>query len=142
MSTSVIYQGQYMDISLTPNFQIPIASLSIFDTIAVLSFIPIMDKIIYPLLTKCNIRLGRLHRIGIGMVITTLSMVCAGGIELLRVDQCCKEQDRSSENITIANITVFYQVPQYALIGLSEVLTSVTGKYRGELVEFRYSSKL
>ena len=138
MSTSVIYQGQYMDISLTPSFEIPIASLFVFDTIAVLSFIPIMDKIIYPLLTKCNIRLGRLHRIGIGMVITTLSMVCAGGIEMLRVHQCCKEQDRSSENITIANITVFYQVPQYALIGLSEVLTSVTGKYRGELVEFRY----
>ena len=123
-----------MDISFTPSFQIPIASLSVFDTIAVLSFIPIMDKIVYPLLAKCNIRLGRLHRIGIGMVITTLSMVCAGGIELLRVDQCCMEQHRLPDNnITIvSNITIFYQVPQYALIGLSEVFTSVTGKYRGE----------
>ena len=134
-----------MDISLTPNFKIPIASLSIFDTIAVLLFIPIMDKIIYPLLTKCNIRLGRLHRIGIGMLITTLSMVCAGGIEMLRTKQCCKEQQRPPDNnITIvSNITIFYQVPQYALIGLSEVFTSVTGKYREEgLLEFRYSSKL
>ena len=130
-----------MDISLTPSFEIPIASLFVFDTIAVLSFIPIMDKIIYPLLTKCNIRLGRLHRIGIGMVITTLSMVCAGGIEMLRKEQCCKEQLRPPDNnITIvSNITIFYQVPQYALIGLSEVFTSVTGKYRGErLLEFRY----
>ena len=65
------------------------------------------------------------------MIIATASMVCAGGLELYRVKQCCMYQHRQNddnENGTeVANITVFYQVPQYALIGLSEVLTAVTG---------------
>ena len=126
----MIYQGKYMDISLTSDFQIPISSLSVFITIAVLVWIPILNKIVHPFLAKCNIRLDKLQRIGIGMAITTLSMVCAGGIEMLRVDQCCMEQLRPTDNATIvSNITIFYQVPQYALIGLAYVFTSLTGKF-------------
>ena len=128
----MIYQGKYMDISLTSDFQIPISSLSIFITIAVLMWIPILNKIVHPFLAKCNIRLDKLQRIGIGMAITTLSMVCAGGIEMLRVDQCCMEQLRPpiDNNATIvSNITIFYQVPQYTLIGLAYVFTSLTGKF-------------
>lgn len=127
----MIYQGKYMDITLTSDFQIPISSLSVFITIAVLVWIPILNKIVHPFLAKCNIRLDKLQRIGIGMAITTLSMVCAGGIEMFRVDQCCMEQLRppNPNSTTVSNITVFYQVPQYALIGLSEVFTSITGKF-------------
>ena len=127
----MIYQGKYMDISLTSDFQIPIASLTVFVTIAVLAWIPTFDKIVHPLLTKCNIQLDKLQRIGIGMVIGTLSMVCAGGIEMLRVDQCCMEQLRPTDNnaTIVSNITIFYQVPQYALIGLAYVFTSLTGKF-------------
>ena len=118
----MIYQGKYMDISL---------SLSVFITIAVLVWIPILNKIVHPFLAKCNIRLDKLQRIGIGMAITTLSMVCAGGIEMLRVDQCCMEQLRPTDNnaTIVSNITIFYQVPQYALIGLAYVFTSLTGKF-------------
>ena len=127
----MIYQGKYMDISLTSDFQIPISSLSVFITIAVLVWIPILNKIVHPFLAKCNIRLDKLQRIGIGMAITTLSMVCAGGIEMLRVDQCCMEQLRPTDNnaTIVSNITIFYQVPQYALIGLAYVFTSLTGKF-------------
>ena len=127
----MIYQGKYMDITLTSDFQIPISSLSVFITIAVLVWIPILNKIVHPFLAKCNIRLDKLQRIGIGMAITTLSMVCAGGIEMLRVDQCCMEQLRPTDNnaTIVSNITIFYQVPQYALIGLAYVFTSLTGKF-------------
>ena len=126
----MVYQGEYMDISLS-GFQIPIASLSLLDTIGVLVLIPIMDKLVYPLLKKCNVKLSQLQRIGVGMIIVTLSMACAGGIELYRKEQCCMNQKRGSNGTEtkVSNITIFYQVPQYTLIGLSEVFTSITGKF-------------
>ena len=115
------------------NFTIPVASLSLFDILSVLVLIPIMDKLVYPLLAKFGIRPSQLQRIGFGMLLATASMVCAGGLELYRVKQCCMYQHRPSESnengTEVANITIFYQVPQYTLIGLSEVFTSVTGMY-------------
>ena len=119
-----------MDIEIN-GFLIPIASLAAFDAIAVVVFVPMMDILVYPLLAKFEIHPSQLQRIGFGMIIATASMVCAGELELYRVKQCCMYQHRQNddnENGTeVANITVFYQVPQYALIGLSEVLTAVTG---------------
>ena len=121
-----------MDIQIN-GFVIPVASLSVLDILAVLAIVPIMNKLVYPLLAKFEIRPSLLQRIGFGMILTTASMVCAGGLELYRVKQCCMYQHRpgdDNENGTeVANITIFYQMPQYALIGLSEVFTSIAGMY-------------
>ena len=119
----MVYQGEHMDIILPgTKFSIPIASLSILDTIGVLVLIPIMSNIVYPLLAKCHIVPTQLQRVGI---------VCAGGIELYRVDTsvCCSNVTRD-EVVEISNATIFLQIPQYALIGLGEVFTSVTGIYQ------------
>jgi peptide/histidine transporter 3/4 len=129
----MIYQGEMMDINLN-NFQIPIASLSLLDTLGVLLLIPVMDKLVYPLLAKFEIRPSQLQRIGVGMVIATASMACAGGLELYRVDQCCiyqhREGDDDKNGTEVSRLIIFYQVPQYFLIGLSEVFTSITGMYQ------------
>ena len=128
----MLYQGEYMDIKIS-SFTIPVASLSLLDTLGVLILIPVMDKLVYPLLAKFEIRPSQLQRIGFGMILATASMACAGGLELFRVSRCCVTQHRpgdENENGTkIADITIFYQVPQYTLIGLSEVFTSITGMY-------------
>ena len=119
-----------MDIQIY-SFNFPIASLSLLDTLGVLIIIPIMDKLVYPLLAKFEIRPCQLQRIGLGMIIAAASMVCAGVLELYRVKQCCIYQHRPGDDngngTQVANITIFYQVPQYTLIGLSEVFTVVTG---------------
>ena len=92
-----------------------------------------MDKLVYPLLEKFQIYPSQLQRIGFGMTFAAASMVYAGGLELFRVKQCCKYRQRKghdNENGTeIANMTIFYQIPQYTLIGLSEIFTSVAGIY-------------
>ena len=129
MNTSMIYQGKYMDIYLGKGFYIPIASLSLFNTLGVLILIPIVDKALYPLLAKCGIHLSQLQRIGVGMLVTTASMLCAGGLEFSRVDHCCILQNRGDNDTRVADISIFYQIPQYTLIGLSEVFTSITGTY-------------
>ena len=111
------------------DFDFPIASLSVFAILGLLISVPVMDKLVYPLLARCGIRPSQLQRIGLGMIIMTAGMACAGRLELYRVKECCMLQTRNGDvNATeVANITILYQVPQYALIGLSEVFASVTG---------------
>ena len=121
-----------MDIRIN-GVDIPIASLSVIDPLCILVLVPIIDKLVYPLLAKFEICPSQLQRIGFGMIIATVSMVCAGGIEWFRVKQCCMYQDRPGEHnkngTQVANITIFYQVPQCTLIVLSEIFTVATGMY-------------
>ena len=128
MFTSMMYQGENMNIKIA-GIDFPIASLSVVAILGLLIFVPVMDKFIYPLLARCGIRPSQLQRIGFGMIIMTAAMACAGRLELYRVKECCMLQTRNGDvNATeVSNITILYQVPQYALIGLSEVFASVTG---------------
>ena len=100
------------------HFTIPAASMSLFDTFAVLTFAPIMDHAVYPLLHYCGIRFTPMRRIGVGMLIAAASVVVAGVIEIKRRELFynCKKK-----------LNVFWQVPQFMLIGISEVLTVITG---------------
>ena len=99
-------------------FTIPAASMSLFDTCAVLAFAPIMDHAVYPLLHYCGIRFTPMRRIGVGMLIAAASVVVAGVIEIKR-----RELQVNNNQM----LSVFWQVPQFMLIGISEVLAVVTG---------------
>ncbi|XP_046859137.1 solute carrier family 15 member 4-like [Xenia sp. Carnegie-2017] len=128
ISSTMVFQAKYMDIKLG-QFEIPIAYLFLVNTVSVLLIIPVMDKVVYPLLGYFNIHLSQLQRIGIGMLIATASMACAGGIEVYRKDHCCIPQERHGEDkpLNVSDASIFYQVPQYFLIGLSEVFSSISG---------------
>jgi len=136
MQTTFLIQATYMRLKFQ-HFTIPAASLSLFDIVAVLSFIPIMDHVVYPLLQYCGLRFTPLRRIGVGMLLAAASVVVAGVIETKRrntweqghfIVQCV-----FNENHNASSLNVFWQVPQFMLIGSSEVLTSITG------LEFAYS---
>lgn len=101
------------------HFKIPPASMSLFDTFAVLTFAPIMDHAVYPLLNYCGIRFTPMRRIGVGMLIAAVSVVVAGVVEIKRRALFCHEKK--------IKLNVFWQAPQFMLIGISEVLTVVTG---------------
>ncbi|XP_031564279.1 solute carrier family 15 member 4-like [Actinia tenebrosa] len=137
MQTSYLIQAQYMKINLGFNFNLPAASLSIFDISSVLLLIPFMDKVIYPLLRYIGIKFTPLRRIGVGMIFAAASVAVAGFVEIKRRN--CYEngefitQNLFNKNFNASNMTVFYQVPQFVLIGTSEVFTSITG------LEFAYS---
>ena len=123
------YQGKYMDIHLGKGFHIPITSHAVFNILGVIILIPIVDKALYPLLAKCGIHPNQLQRIGVGMLINTASMLCAGWLEFSRVEHCCILQKRGDNYTQVADMNIFYQLPQYALTGFSEVFTSITGTY-------------
>lgn len=132
MSTIFVLQGGTMDPHMGTSFKIPSASLSIFDTISVLVWVPIYNNILVPIARKYtgNDRgFTQLQRMGIGLVISIFSMLAAGILEQVRLDIVKKNYyyDR-----TQLPISIFWQVPQYFIIGAAEVFT-----FAGQL-EFFY----
>ena len=130
MQTTFLIQATYMRLKFT-SFTVPAASLSIFDIVAVLIVIPMMDYIVYPLLQSCGISFTPLRRMGVGMLLAAASVVVAGVIEIERrhtwelgnfCDQIVFHEPRNASDLNI-----FWQVPQFVLIGSGEVLTVITG---------------
>ncbi|XP_047312966.1 protein NRT1/ PTR FAMILY 8.2-like [Impatiens glandulifera] len=126
MSNFFVLQGELMDTRLgNTNFHIPAASLTIFDTISVIIWVPIYDRMIVPLtrrFTGHNSGLTQLQRMGVGLFISIFSMVCSAILELVRLNMVRRHNYYTSDEIPL---TIFWQVPQYFLIGCAEVFTFI-----------------
>lgn len=133
------------EIATVKSPQISISWLSLFNVLVILVSIPLMEKIILPWLDKNGRPISLQQRIIIGMVSAMLAMVAAGLVEFQRLksifydrENSCKckmvQQILNKDNVYYAaDFTIFYQIPQYVLLGLSEVFTIVAG------LEFAYS---
>ncbi|GFZ02240.1 peptide transporter 1 [Actinidia rufa] len=125
MSTMFVLQGNTMDQHMGPNFKIPSASLSLFDTLSVIFWAPVYDRIIVSFarrFTGHERGFTQLQRMGIGLVISILSMVVAGVLEVIRLDFVRKNDYYDLKEIPMS---IFWQVPQYFLIGCAEVFTFI-----------------
>lgn len=125
MASLFVEQGAAMKTTIN-NFQIPAASMSSFDILSVAFFIFLYRRVLDPLVSRIKKKgsagLTELQRMGIGLVIAVLAMVAAGIVELYRLKYAqkdCLHCDGSS------SLSIFWQVPQYALIGASEVFMYV-----------------
>ncbi|GKV10730.1 hypothetical protein SLEP1_g22052 [Rubroshorea leprosula] len=126
MASLFVEQGAAMKTNIS-NFTIPPASMSSFDTLSVALFIFIYRRVIDPLVHRVRKKgskgLTELERMGIGLVIAIMAMVVAGVVECYRLKYArsdCTHCEGSS------SLTIFWQVPQYALIGASEVFMYVS----------------
>ncbi|KAG8662993.1 hypothetical protein MANES_01G165000v8 [Manihot esculenta] len=126
MSNLFVLQGDQMNKFVgNSNFEIPSASLSVFDTLSVIFWVPIYDRIIVPFARKFTgnrYGLTQLQRMGIGLFISIFAMVSAAVLEDIRLG-IVKRHD--SYDIKQVPISVFWQVPQYFLIGCAEVFTFI-----------------
>ncbi|KAF3439540.1 hypothetical protein FNV43_RR17818 [Rhamnella rubrinervis] len=124
MSNYFVLQGERMDTSLG-SFKIPPASLSIFDTLSVIFWVPIYDRIIVPLARKFTGQkngLTPLQRMGIGLFISIFSMISAGVLELIRLKIVERQNYFEPDNMPMP---IFWQVPQYFLVGCAEVFVFI-----------------
>ncbi|KAF3948603.1 hypothetical protein CMV_025421 [Castanea mollissima] len=126
MGTLFLLQGNTMDIHIgSSSFEIPPASLSIFNTLSVLFWVPIYDRIIVPVARKCTGHkngLTQLQRMGIGLVISIFAMISAAILELERLKTVRRRNYYKLEHIPMS---IFWQVPLYFLIGCAEVFTFI-----------------
>ena len=130
MQTTFLIQATFMKLEF-PHFTVPAASLSIFDTVAVLAFIPLVDNILYPFVRYLGFNFTPLRRIGVGMLLAVASVAVAGVIEIQRRNEwlhggICRQKVLDDYR-SASCLSIFWQVPQFALIGVSEVFTSIAG---------------
>ncbi|XAR68851.1 Peptide-transporting ATPase [Bertholletia excelsa] len=125
MSTMFVLQGNTMDQHIGPHFKIPSASLSLFDTLSVLFWAPLYDRVIILFARKFTGHergFTQLQRMGIGLVISIIAMVVAGVLEVVRLDYVRK---KNYYDLEVIPVSIFWQVPQYFLVGCAEVFTFI-----------------
>lgn len=124
MMNNLTSQAATMELNGVPN-----DIITNFNPLALIIFIPIFDRIVYPTIRKLNIRITPLRRITAGFCMAGCSMITACIIQLYiyrkgpcgdRANYCLDEYDKHS------NISVWTQALIYILGGISEILASIT----------------
>ncbi|CAN0842841.1 Protein NRT1/ PTR FAMILY 7.3 [Linum grandiflorum] len=125
MASLFVEQGAAMKTTIS-GFRIPPASMSSFDILSVALFIFLYRRVLDPLVGRIKKSSTKgfteLQRMGIGLVIAVMAMVSAGIVESYRLkhaDKDCSSCEGSS------SLSIMWQIPQYALIGASEVFMYV-----------------
>ena len=127
MSTLFVEQGATMDRSVGSMFEIPAASLTMFDTLSVIIWVPIYDVLLIPIariFTGHQQGFSQIQRMGIGLVISMFSMVAAALVEMKRLE-LAQEYGLLDDTSIPVPISIFWQIPQYVLVGASEVFTFI-----------------
>ena len=118
-----------MNYNVTTSFDFPIAALNDADIIIILILVPLLDRWIYPWVngpTGCC-KFGMLKKIGAGYFILAVAMVVAGLVEIWRkATPTLDETSTCDDAVYISDLNVLWQIPQYLLVGVSEVFASIT----------------
>lgn len=123
----VLQQARTMDRHLSPSFQIPPASLSIFSIVTMLTGLALYEKFFVPFarrFTGNRSGITCLQRMGIGYVINIIATIVASMIEVKR-KTVATHHNLLDKPTAIIPISVFWLVPQYCIHGLAEVFMNV-----------------
>ncbi|XP_058213626.1 protein NRT1/ PTR FAMILY 4.5-like [Rhododendron vialii] len=137
LQTFSIQQAVTMDTRLTKHFHIPPASLAIIPIIFLLGLVPIYDRFFVPFarrITGHPTGVTHLQRIGVGLVLSCLSMAVAGLIEVKR-KQVARKQNMLDAIPVIQPlpISVFWLSFQFFIFGIADLFSFIG------LLEFFYS---
>ncbi|KAL0359654.1 UNVERIFIED_CONTAM: protein NRT1/ PTR FAMILY 3.1 [Sesamum angustifolium] len=127
LGSFTVQQARSMDRHLSPSFQIPPASMSIFSTLTVLTGLPLYERLFVPLARRFTgnpVGVTCLQRMGIGFGINIFATIASALIEIKR-KAVAADNNLLDKPTSIIPISVFWLVPQYYLHGLAEVFMSV-----------------
>ncbi|KAL6840355.1 hypothetical protein ACP4OV_030165 [Aristida adscensionis] len=132
MSTTFILQGDTLD-PYIGGFRVPAAVLSVFDTLSVMLWVPLYDRLLVPLARRATGRergFSQLARMGTGLVVLTAAMLTAGALEVERRRVIAAHGMYDSNTGADGDgkylpLSIFWQVPQYVVVGASEVFTFI-----------------
>ncbi|XP_047548003.1 solute carrier family 15 member 3 [Lutra lutra] len=118
-------------------YKIPEAWLLLANVVVVLILVPVKDHLLDPLLLRCKLLPSALQKMALGMFFGFASVLVAGGLEMERLQYVHHNQTVSqqigNDVYYAAPLSIWWQIPQYLLIGISEIFASIPG------LEFAYS---
>ncbi|KAK6115895.1 hypothetical protein DH2020_008164 [Rehmannia glutinosa] len=108
------------------NFEIPASSIGVIPLAFMFILIPLYDKIFVPLarrFTKIPTGITQLQRVGVGLVLSAVSMAVSGIIETHRKNVA--EKHGLVDSREPLPMSVFWMGIQYAIFGVADVFTLV-----------------
>ncbi|KAF2032775.1 PTR2-domain-containing protein [Setomelanomma holmii] len=125
MTNNLVSQANTMNLGRTPN-----DIVSKLNPIFIIIVIPIMDFVVYPGLRKMGVNFTPIKKITAGFALSSFAMVSACVIQayIYKMSACSNQINKLSKTRKDCNadISVWVQVFPYGLIGMSEVLASIT----------------
>uniref|UniRef100_A0A0A9SQ55 Uncharacterized protein n=1 Tax=Arundo donax TaxID=35708 RepID=A0A0A9SQ55_ARUDO len=125
MSSTLVEQGMFMDNHIGP-FTIPPASLSIFNVLSVLVWVPLYEAFLVPLARRFmgnDKGFSRAQCLVIGLALSILAMVCAALLETRRL--AITGANRLTYQSVPVPISILWQVPVYSVHGAAKVFASI-----------------
>ncbi|XP_040380598.1 protein NRT1/ PTR FAMILY 5.1 isoform X2 [Oryza brachyantha] len=125
VNTLFVKQGTTLDRAVG-GVRIPAASLGSSITISMLLSIPVYDRVLVPLARR---RTGDprgitlLQRLGVGCALQAAAVACAYLVELRRM-RVIRARSAHGAHDTVP-MSIFWMLPQYVLIGVGDVFSSV-----------------
>ncbi|XP_030551740.2 protein NRT1/ PTR FAMILY 4.5-like isoform X2 [Rhodamnia argentea] len=126
LQTFSVQQGRLMDPYLG-SLNIPTPSIPVIPLFFMSILIPIYEYVFVPFARKLTGHpsgITQLQRVGVGLVLSVISMVVAGFVEVKRRDECNKSPPYA--------ISLFWLALQYSIFGIADMFTLVG------LLEFFY----
>nr|XP_020743785.1 solute carrier family 15 member 3 [Odocoileus virginianus texanus] len=153
MQSTYVLQGLHLQIpNIFPNYptnrsedlrvqssvyKIPEAWLLLANVVVLLILVPVKDHLLDPLLLRCKLLPSALQKMALGMFFGFTSVIVAGILEMKRLEYINHNQTVSQQigrdTYYAAPLSIWWQTPQYLLIGISEIFASIAG------LEFAYS---
>ncbi|XP_061342676.1 protein NRT1/ PTR FAMILY 4.5-like [Gastrolobium bilobum] len=137
LQTFSIQQGYTMDQSFNKHFKIPPASLPIIPIMFLIIVVPLYDRYFVPVLRKITgIPTGVTHlqRIGVGLILTSISMAVASIIEVKRKGVARENNMLDASPVSQPlPISIFWLSFQYFMFGIADMFSYVG------LLQFFYS---
>ncbi|KAF8664911.1 hypothetical protein HU200_054228 [Digitaria exilis] len=130
MSSTFILQGDTLD-PYVAGFRVPAAVISIFETLSVMLWVPLYDRVVVPLARRAtghNHGFTQLARMGVGLAVLAAAMVTAGTLEVERRRVIASHGMFDTNDGTDGKylpLSIFWQVPQYVVVGAAEVFTFI-----------------
>lgn len=126
MTGNLVSQASTMTLGATPN-----DIVAKLNPIFIIITIPIMDFVVYPLIRKAGINFTPIKKITAGFIVSALAMVSACVIQayIYKMSKCGDDINaltKAGRTDCAAPFSVWIQVFPYGLIGISEVLASIT----------------
>ncbi|CAL8109757.1 unnamed protein product [Orchesella dallaii] len=97
------FQATRMNGHIAGSFSIKPDQMQVANPILVLAFIPVFDKVIYPLLAKVGLLKKPLQRLAVGLFFAGVSFVVSGIVELLLVPTYAVELEAQESNLHFVN---------------------------------------
>lgn len=122
-----VLQAKSMKRKFGSRFEIPAGSFGMFTIIGVILWIALYDRIILPIASRIMgkpVRLSTKQRMGIGIVLSSLSMIVSAIVEAKRRSLAIRE-GYSDDPEAVVDMSAIWLIPQYCLIGFAEGLNAV-----------------